>query len=169
MFLFQCTWFNFSLSICCFLSHQISIHISLLERHSGGLRFCPPSVHNNLFLFHKAIFYHSRWNLLSTCSLLPTQEMFLLSEGTEFFIAYKFLKRFLFCFSNIFFICDCRYALSSVDMEQRDHDSRTALHVAAAEGTTLHTVTLACHLLDKNQWCLLVWYLIVCWLAVNEL
>ncbi|TRY96071.1 hypothetical protein DNTS_017230 [Danionella cerebrum] len=27
-----------------------------------------------------------------------------------------------------------RFALSSVDMEQRDYDSRTALHVAAAEG-----------------------------------
>ncbi|XP_010774328.1 glutaminase kidney isoform, mitochondrial-like [Notothenia coriiceps] len=29
-----------------------------------------------------------------------------------------------------------RFALSSVDMEQRDYDSRTALHVAAAEGHT---------------------------------
>lgn len=28
----------------------------------------------------------------------------------------------------------CRFALSSIDMEQRDYDSRTALHVAAAEG-----------------------------------
>lgn len=27
-----------------------------------------------------------------------------------------------------------RFALSSMDMEQRDYDSRTALHVAAAEG-----------------------------------
>lgn len=30
----------------------------------------------------------------------------------------------------------CRLALSSMDMEQRDYDSRTALHVAAAEGKT---------------------------------
>uniref|UniRef100_A0A3Q3DZL8 Uncharacterized protein n=1 Tax=Labrus bergylta TaxID=56723 RepID=A0A3Q3DZL8_9LABR len=30
----------------------------------------------------------------------------------------------------------CRFALSSVDMEQRDYDSRTALHVASAEGHT---------------------------------
>lgn len=30
----------------------------------------------------------------------------------------------------------CRFALSSMDMEQRDYDSRTALHVAAAEGET---------------------------------
>ncbi|TNN48141.1 Glutaminase kidney isoform, mitochondrial [Liparis tanakae] len=29
-----------------------------------------------------------------------------------------------------------RFALSSMDMEQRDYDSRTALHVAAAEGHT---------------------------------
>ncbi|MEQ2218044.1 hypothetical protein XENOCAPTIV_028432 [Xenoophorus captivus] len=29
-----------------------------------------------------------------------------------------------------------RFALSSMDMEQRDYDSRTALHVAAAEGET---------------------------------
>ena len=29
-----------------------------------------------------------------------------------------------------------RFALSSMDMEQRDYDSRTALHVAAAEGKT---------------------------------
>uniref|UniRef100_A0A0E9U2D2 Uncharacterized protein n=1 Tax=Anguilla anguilla TaxID=7936 RepID=A0A0E9U2D2_ANGAN len=28
-----------------------------------------------------------------------------------------------------------RFTLSSMDMEQRDYDSRTALHVAAAEGT----------------------------------
>lgn len=38
-------------------------------------------------------------------------------------------------------VCDLhnvsRLALSSVDMEQRDYDLRTALHVAAAEGETL--------------------------------
>ncbi len=36
-----------------------------------------------------------------------------------------------------YFTCVCalrRFALSSMDMEQRDYDSRTALHVAAAEG-----------------------------------
>uniref|UniRef100_A0A665W6H0 glutaminase n=1 Tax=Echeneis naucrates TaxID=173247 RepID=A0A665W6H0_ECHNA len=32
--------------------------------------------------------------------------------------------------------CSCRFALSSMDMEQRDYESRTALHVAAAEGHT---------------------------------
>ncbi|XP_055772519.1 glutaminase kidney isoform, mitochondrial-like isoform X1 [Salvelinus fontinalis] len=32
------------------------------------------------------------------------------------------------------FLSVCRFALSSMDMEQRDYDSRTALHVAAAEG-----------------------------------
>uniref|UniRef100_A0A671T568 glutaminase n=1 Tax=Sinocyclocheilus anshuiensis TaxID=1608454 RepID=A0A671T568_9TELE len=42
------------------------------------------------------------------------------------------VSRFLFCFCNIFIIR--RFALSSMDMEQRDYDSRTALHVAAAEG-----------------------------------
>ena len=29
-----------------------------------------------------------------------------------------------------------RYALSAVNMELRDYDSRTALHIAAAEGDT---------------------------------
>lgn len=32
----------------------------------------------------------------------------------------------------------CRFALSAVDMDQRDYDSRTALHIAAAEGDTFH-------------------------------
>lgn len=31
----------------------------------------------------------------------------------------------------------CRLALSTVNMEQSDYDSRTALHIAAAEGDTL--------------------------------
>ncbi len=118
-------------------SHQLSIHFSLLERDTLEASV---SAHRlsiiTYFYSTKALFYHSRWSLLSACSLLPTQEMFLLSEGTEFFIAYMFLKLFLFCFSNLFIIPDCRFALSSMDMEQRDYDSRTALHVAAAEGTT---------------------------------
>lgn len=38
-------------------------------------------------------------------------------------------------------VCVCRFALSSMDMEQRDYDSRTALHVAAAEGESL---TVSC-------------------------
>ncbi|KAF3857284.1 hypothetical protein F7725_009143 [Dissostichus mawsoni] len=36
-----------------------------------------------------------------------------------------------------------RFALSSMDMEQRDYDSRTALHVAAAEGKTQRRRSLA--------------------------
>uniref|UniRef100_A0A8C1Y4K3 glutaminase n=1 Tax=Cyprinus carpio TaxID=7962 RepID=A0A8C1Y4K3_CYPCA len=72
-----------------------------------GLRFCPPSVHNNLFLFHKGCFLS--FQVKSVINLL--------------FAAYtgdvSALRRF---------------ALSSMDMEQRDYDSRTALHVAAAEG-----------------------------------
>uniref|UniRef100_A0A671T7D6 glutaminase n=1 Tax=Sinocyclocheilus anshuiensis TaxID=1608454 RepID=A0A671T7D6_9TELE len=72
-----------------------------------GLRFCPPSVHNNLFLFHKGSFLS--FQVKSVINLL--------------FAAYtgdvSALRRF---------------ALSSMDMEQRDYDSRTALHVAAAEG-----------------------------------
>lgn len=57
---FKCSYFN-ALDLifhCLFAvsSHQFSIHFNLLERCSGGLRFCPPSVHNNLFLFHKGSF-----------------------------------------------------------------------------------------------------------------
>lgn len=37
---------------------------------------------------------------------------------------------------TLLLLCVCRLALSSMDMEQRDYDSRTALHVAAAEGKT---------------------------------
>uniref|UniRef100_A0A3B4YX98 Uncharacterized protein n=1 Tax=Stegastes partitus TaxID=144197 RepID=A0A3B4YX98_9TELE len=37
-----------------------------------------------------------------------------------------------------------RFALSSMDMEQRDYDSRTALHVAAAEGGGTHRWTKRC-------------------------
>ncbi|MEQ2205923.1 hypothetical protein XENOCAPTIV_018415 [Xenoophorus captivus] len=44
---------------------------------------------------------------------------------------------------KVMFLCPLsllspRFALSAVDMEQRDYDSRTALHIAAAEGNTLH-------------------------------
>lgn len=35
-----------------------------------------------------------------------------------------------------------RFALSAMDMEQRDYDSRTALHVAAAEGNAWTTLTV---------------------------
>lgn len=38
-----------------------------------------------------------------------------------------------------------RLALSSVDMEQRDYDLRTALHVAAAEGETVQKTLLFYH------------------------
>lgn len=40
-------------------------------------------------------------------------------------------------------VCVCRFALSSMDMEQRDYDSRTALHVAAAEGNMQPEVNLS--------------------------
>lgn len=39
---------------------------------------------------------------------------------------------------NQFLSCNvCRFALSAVDMELRDYDSRSALHLAAAEGKQL--------------------------------
>lgn len=42
------------------------------------------------------------------------------------------------------FVVLSRFALSSMDMEQRDYDSRTALHVAAAEGETSMIPPLMC-------------------------
>lgn len=33
-----------------------------------------------------------------------------------------------------FYLFLCRFALSSMDMGLKDYDSRTALHIAAAEG-----------------------------------
>ncbi|XP_030642232.1 glutaminase kidney isoform, mitochondrial isoform X1 [Chanos chanos] len=49
-----------------------------------------------------------------------------------------------------------RFALSSMDMEQRDYDSRTALHVAAAEGHTevVRFLLEACkvHPSPKDRW-----------------
>ena len=44
------------------------------------------------------------------------------------------------CFSVC--VCVCRLALLSVDMELKDYDSRTALHLAAAEGNTSAAVDL---------------------------
>lgn len=42
------------------------------------------------------------------------------------------------CDGSPLFLCyPSRFALSALNMEQRDYDSRTALHVAAAEGDTL--------------------------------
>uniref|UniRef100_A0A8C2L1W9 glutaminase n=1 Tax=Cyprinus carpio TaxID=7962 RepID=A0A8C2L1W9_CYPCA len=49
-----------------------------------------------------------------------------------------------------------RFALSSMDMEQRDYDSRTALHVAAAEGHTevVRFLLEACKVnpVPKDRW-----------------
>ena len=50
----------------------------------------------------------------------------------------------------------CRFALSSIDMEQRDYDSRTALHVAAAEGELQPRLSL------YRQNCLFFFKLNVC-------
>ncbi|KAG8432804.1 hypothetical protein GDO86_017158 [Hymenochirus boettgeri] len=40
----------------------------------------------------------------------------------------------LYYFKGTYFTVISRFALSAMDMEQRDYDSRTALHVASAEG-----------------------------------
>ncbi|GCC37410.1 hypothetical protein chiPu_0015914 [Chiloscyllium punctatum] len=48
------------------------------------------------------------------------------------------------------------FALSAMDMEQRDYDSRTALHVAAAEGhvEVVHFLLEACKVnpFPKDRW-----------------
>lgn len=51
-----------------------------------------------------------------------------------------------------------RFALSSMDMEQRDYDSRTALHVAAAEGYKLSSILAAhvCVLVSHAHMCVLL-------------
>ncbi|XP_061548876.1 glutaminase kidney isoform, mitochondrial isoform X2 [Phycodurus eques] len=45
-----------------------------------------------------------------------------------------------------------RFALSSMDMEQRDYDSRTALHVAAAEGGVTRRWTRPCTSATMTWW-----------------
>lgn len=46
-----------------------------------------------------------------------------------------------FCYTLLFFLISLlsfpRFALSAVDMEEKDYDSRTALHVSSAEGDTI--------------------------------
>uniref|UniRef100_A0A8D3CUX5 glutaminase n=1 Tax=Scophthalmus maximus TaxID=52904 RepID=A0A8D3CUX5_SCOMX len=63
-------------------------------------------------------------------------------------------QRSLFNVFNSFY--PSRFALSSMDMEQRDYDSRTALHVAAAEGHTevVRFLLEACKVnpVPKDRW-----------------
>lgn len=67
----------------------------------------------------------------------------------------------LFSFSNILYILNVlvncasihsfRFALSSMDMELKDYDSRTALHISAAEGE-FHATVFICgsrHLVNE--------------------
>lgn len=48
----------------------------------------------------------------------------------------KSLNQLISLFSLLLLSYPSRYALSAVNMEQTDYDSRTALHIAAAEGDT---------------------------------
>lgn len=58
----------------------------------------------------------------------------------------------ILCLLHVFF---CRrFALSSMDMEQRDYDSRTALHVAAAEGNVNVRVNSSIVCIDTMVCCL---------------
>ena len=54
------------------------------------------------------------------------------------YISHDSHKSFLVCYFSPPPLCcyPSRFALSAVNMEQTDYDSRTALHIAAAEGDT---------------------------------
>lgn len=82
--------------------------------------------------------FSSRSSRLSTCCLQPTLETCQLWEGIAPPINHVFcLSEHSLCsliWSFLLHVCLRRFALSSMDMEQRDYDSRAALHVAAAEG-----------------------------------
>lgn len=92
--------------IWCFLSSPV-LYSFMSTRAKGDALEVSISAHHlsiiTYFYSTKALFYHSRWNLSSTSSLLPIQEMCLLWEGTEFFTSYK-LNCFLFYFCNIFIL-----------------------------------------------------------------
>lgn len=102
-----------------------------------SLLFCPDVVN----VPKTTRLFSTRSSPLSTCCSRPTQGTCRLWGGnvTVFFCIYctdfsQFNSIILILYLLHVLFLGRRFALSSMDMEQRDYDSRTALHVAAAEG-----------------------------------
>lgn len=154
----DCVWFNIlsiSLSYYLILNKVLKIGEILLI---DSMCLCKVG-HFDLFMdFCRTVTCFRlccRWSRWSICCLLRTPETsqpwggicslihatHILRQKAKDMSPRSWRKTAASCFGGdsrlVFLLCSCRFALSSMDMEQRDYDSRTALHVAAAEGLTI--------------------------------
>lgn len=131
-------------SLCNFHNYDNLRHFAkkLDPRREGGDQRVSPSSSSYFIdpnccwsFCHIMLLLCFRWSQWSICCLLPTPETSQLWGGTPALWPPVWFEDDV-ALHRLLTVSLCRFALSSMDMEQRDYDSRTALHVAAAEGET---------------------------------
>lgn len=146
--------------IGCFLSPVLCSFLS--TRAKGDAHFCPPSVHNNLFLFHKGFFVS--FQVKSVINLLFAAYTGDVSALRRYFFTLLPPSLFsVFYSTSVTFplwwlqVCTVLHGHGAAGLWLQDSASRSSRWGY----TTAHAVTLVCHLLGvKNHWYLLVRFIL---------